>query len=174
MDDQSKKPVTMSLGKLLTNVDVSVAAERARIMLGCYRKADAGDPEIYTSAIISVLMRYPESVVMQVTEPSTGLPSKLKWLPAVAEVREACDDYLEPMIRAWRRERVNYENSLLLASPKHAKPSREEITAVLEKHGLKKIDEAPVKHPADGHHMTRAMNDLALRNERRKNGGDLV
>lgn len=60
-------------------------------MFGCYRKGDANDPEIYTAAIAATLAEFDQDVVDFVTDPRTGLPSKLKWLPTVAEVREACE-----------------------------------------------------------------------------------
>lgn len=62
------------------------------MMIGCYRKGDAIDPEIYASAAVAVLTRYPVDVVMAVTEPATGLPSTLKWLPSIAEITEACNE----------------------------------------------------------------------------------
>lgn len=67
------------------------ATMRAAILVGCFRKADAGDPEIYTAAVVAVLSRYPVEVAAAVTEPATGLPSKLKWLPSIAEITEACE-----------------------------------------------------------------------------------
>jgi hypothetical protein len=70
-------------------------------MLACYRKTDANDPEIYGRAVVAVLMRYPPDTVMAVTEPATGLPSKVKWLPTIAEIVEACDD--TPAVRQQRR-----------------------------------------------------------------------
>ena len=58
------------------------------MLLGCFRKSDAADPEIYTRALIALLMEYPESVVTEVTG---RLPTVCKWLPTIAEVKEACD-----------------------------------------------------------------------------------
>jgi hypothetical protein len=86
--------------------DPSVAADRARILLGCYRKGDANDPEVYAGAMISVLSRYPESVARSVTEPATGLPSRLKWLPSVAEVVEACEAEMNYLRRALKRQQA--------------------------------------------------------------------
>lgn len=67
------------------------AAKRTAILFGCYRKGDANDPEIYTAAVAATLAEYSQEVVEYVTDPRTGLPAKLKWLPSVAEVREACE-----------------------------------------------------------------------------------
>jgi hypothetical protein len=91
---------------LMNTVDLALATERTLLLLGCYRRSDVGDPEIFTRAVIAVFMRYPESVVVPVTEPATGLPAKLKWLPSIAEIREACERAMEPILRQRERERI--------------------------------------------------------------------
>ena len=67
-----------------------MAARRAAILLGCYRTGDANDPDTYCAAIAAVLSRYSKDVVTYVTDPRTGIAGECKWLPAVAEVKEAC------------------------------------------------------------------------------------
>lgn len=52
--------------------DPSVAAERLELMLSCWRTARAAEPELYTRALMSVLLRYPAFVVIAVTEPATS------------------------------------------------------------------------------------------------------
>ncbi len=61
-------------------------------MFGCYRKGDANDPETYTAAVTAILAEYSPEVIKRITDPRSGLPRKLKWLPTVAEVSEACDE----------------------------------------------------------------------------------
>ena len=87
--------------------DPSVAAERLELMLSCWRTARAAEPELYTRALLSVLLHYPAFVVIAVTEPATGIASKLKKLrdgrkisipPDVADsVVEACEAIHEPV-----------------------------------------------------------------------------
>jgi hypothetical protein len=67
------------------------AAERARILFGCYRKGDANDPEVYTAAITAILAEYSAEVIQLVTDPRTGIPRKMKFMPNPAEVAEECD-----------------------------------------------------------------------------------
>ena len=74
-------------------------------MFGCYRKDDAHDPDTYAAAISAVLAEYPEGVVRYVTDPRTGLPRKMKFLPSVAEVSEACEYELD-MRRKLGEERL--------------------------------------------------------------------
>lgn len=94
-----------------------MALERAEILIGCYRRDDAADPEIYGRAVVAVLMRYPESVVLEVTEPATGLPSRLKWLPAIAEIVEACDGGFAPIARQIAREKALADHARGLPPP---------------------------------------------------------
>lgn len=61
------------------------------MMFSCYRRDEAHDPQVYIAASAAVLGCYPKTVIERVTDPRTGLPSDLKFLPSVAEIREACD-----------------------------------------------------------------------------------
>lgn len=67
-----------------------IASTFARRLLGCYRQGEANDHEAFILAVIAVLVTYPETVALEVTHPARGLPSRLKWLPSVAEIRAAC------------------------------------------------------------------------------------
>lgn len=71
------------------------AAKAAQLLLGCYRKGDAADPDTYAAAIAATLAQFPEQVVRRVTNPVTGIPAKLAFLPAVAEVRQACQGEID-------------------------------------------------------------------------------
>ena len=70
---------------------VQYAAERTSLLFGCYRKGDANDPETYTLAIAAILADYDREVITRVTDPRTGIPRKLKFMPNPAEVAEACE-----------------------------------------------------------------------------------
>src|SRR3990167_4917131 len=79
------------------------ATRCAKILLGCYRMADASDPETWVTCAVAVLCAYPQEVRERVANPLTGLPGRLKWLPAISEIREACDEIYLPMCRAMER-----------------------------------------------------------------------
>lgn len=81
-----------------------IVANRVRVLLGSYRKGDADDPEIYTTAVAKVLSGYPEAVVILVTDPETGLPGRSQWLPTVFEVRHACELAMKPFYEEARRK----------------------------------------------------------------------
>lgn len=46
------------------------------------------------AAITAILSEYPDSVIETVTDPRTGIPSKVKWLPTVAEVKTECESHM--------------------------------------------------------------------------------
>jgi hypothetical protein len=82
-------------------------------MFGCYRKGDANDPETYTAAITAILADYEPEVIQRVTDPRTGIPRRMKFMPNPAEVAEACDEekrgfaarrYLEARGYSWDSE----------------------------------------------------------------------
>lgn len=79
-----------------------MAVKRGRLLLGCYRKGEAGDPDVFMAALVIVLQKYPESVVVAVTDPKGGLSSKQTFLPSIAEVTAACEAKMAP-IYAYRR-----------------------------------------------------------------------
>lgn len=93
---------------------VQYAAERARLLLGCFRRGEANDPETYVAAVAAVLSCYPAETIRHVTDPRTGLASNPRrdpktghvWtgLPDVAGVRMACEDHHGPVRRAMERE----------------------------------------------------------------------
>jgi hypothetical protein len=88
-----KLPASMGRQETLTNY----AAQRAKLLLGCYRTGEANDPETYVTAITAILAHYPEEIITAVTHPVSGLPSKKSWLPTVKEVVDACDESFEPI-----------------------------------------------------------------------------
>jgi len=101
---------------------------RATILIGCFKKSDANDPEIYFSAVVAVLTKYNPDVVGAVTEPTTGLPAKLKWLPSIAEIVEACEDEAASV--------QSRQPPKALPAPRYRRPSEAELDAQFARHGL--------------------------------------
>lgn len=66
---------------------------------------EVADPDVYVAAVTAVLSRYPMEVARLVCNPSGGLPSKLKWLPSIAEVQQECEAWHAPMRRLEESER---------------------------------------------------------------------
>jgi len=79
------------------------------VMYGFWRKSDAFDPEIFAAGAAAVLSEYEMWVVDLVTDPRTGLPSRLQFPPTVKEIRDACNTLVE------ERERINGRRASLRA-----------------------------------------------------------
>ncbi len=88
---------------------VPYAAERARLLFGCYRKGDANDPETYTMAVTAILAEYEEAIIQRVTDPRTGIARTSKWMPNVAEVSEACDTAKKEIETEEKLKRIGWE-----------------------------------------------------------------
>jgi hypothetical protein len=74
-----------------TVTDPRIAARKAAQLFGYYPRNDANDPELFLTGATTMLSSYPEIVVERVCDPLRGLPAKNKFLPAIAEIREACE-----------------------------------------------------------------------------------
>ena len=102
-----------------------VVSDCARMLVGSYRRNDAEDPGLFIRAAATVLSGYPEDVVRKVTHPAFGIPSKLKFLPSIAEIRDACEEEMKPVYAARRREIEAERNRRMLAPPTVPPESRE-------------------------------------------------
>jgi hypothetical protein len=92
------------------------------VLIGCYRKGEAADAQVYATAVCAVLSRYPEEVVLRVTDPVVGLPGRVNWLPTIAEVRHACEELVLPLREAALREKRQHEAQRLIGSTSNATP----------------------------------------------------
>lgn len=126
--NESALSTCQSAGK----TDVETAVDRARILLGCYRRDDAADPETYAGAVAAVLAEYAPDIVRSVTDPRSGLPSKQQWLPSVKEVRDACeviDGHKRRMAERAEREREQLEARRIEQEKAARKPTLDELKA---------------------------------------------
>lgn len=115
------------------------AAERARLLFGCYRKGEANDPETYAAAIAAVLADYSPETIRHVTDPRTGIASKTTYMPNPGEVKRACEDYERPMRRALEQEaaeRRQIDERKRLMPPDGPKKTYEELVADCRARGL--------------------------------------
>jgi len=67
------------------------AAQAVKLLLGMYPARQVHDAETYSMAMVAVFMAVEHDFVRRVVDPVIGLPSKLKYLPTVAEVTEALE-----------------------------------------------------------------------------------
>ena len=76
------------------------ATDYAKQLLGSYPAREVNDAQAYAMGISAMLSAYPAKYVRAVCNPVTGLPSRLKWLPTLAETKEALEG------EKLRRERI--------------------------------------------------------------------
>src|SRR6185437_4502471 len=135
-ETQSFKRLTISPDNLPDLMDrnearvnlTSYAAQRAKLLVGCYRTGEANDPETYVAAITAVLAHYPEQVITEVTHPKTGLPSKKGWLPNVKEVNDACAEAVEPIRQnELRLRRIREQMEMRERMERGEKPTLEQL-----------------------------------------------
>lgn len=70
------------------------AAQRAKLLFGCYRRGDANDPDTYVAAMAAVLARFDPELVREVTDPNTGIQTTEKYMsfmPNAGELKVYCD-----------------------------------------------------------------------------------
>jgi hypothetical protein len=91
----------------LSRHDQSYLANKVALIFSCYRKDEAHDAQTYAQAVMLVLSDYPKSVVDHVIDPRTGILGTLKWLPTMAEIKEACETAYQRVCRdAERAKRI--------------------------------------------------------------------
>jgi len=113
---------------------VEFATERARLLLGQFRRGEANDPGTFVTSIAAVLARYSEAIVATVTDPRMGLATATDWLPTVREVVEACEKLAVQEAIANKREAVTAK-TLAARSEELPRAERPTIDELRAKHG---------------------------------------
>jgi hypothetical protein len=90
---------------LSSRPDQAYLIKQAETIFSCYRKDEVHSPDTYAAAVIAVLSEYPKAVVAYVSDPRTGITGRSKFLPSVAEIREACEEEVARLFQAAERER---------------------------------------------------------------------
>jgi hypothetical protein len=70
--------------------------QRAKFLLGAFRRDDANDPEIYVDTIAAILSDYPQDVIAAITDPRAGIQTRQHWPPSPYEVKQACEAEMRP------------------------------------------------------------------------------
>lgn len=107
-------------------------------MLGCYRAGDAHDPKVYVTAVIAVLSDYTQDIVDRVTDPRDGIPSKIKWLPTIAEIKGACEQIAGPRRRnaEWNEQSQRQLAERKALEDRRPKQTYEEFKAEMAARGM--------------------------------------
>jgi hypothetical protein len=111
------------------------ATAQVDLFFGSFRKADADEPEIFTSGCLRLFTAYPREAVQYVVDPITGLPGRSEWLPSLKAVKDALDASVADQQRAQEREARKAAEAKLIAEreawlkDKARKPTYDELKA---------------------------------------------
>lgn len=128
--ETSSRPQTASLSGCETLERQRFAAERARLMLGCYRKGDASDPDTYVLAIAAVLAMFEPEIIRYATDPRTGITTQEKFrafMPNSGEVKAFCDAERDRAERLRRHSEMPRPNFARLPPPPPAPGARANV-----------------------------------------------
>jgi hypothetical protein len=112
----SLKPASAALPSLLSGTGgrpprpetEALALARATLLYGSYRRDDAANAEVIIEAATAILAEYPAEVIIEATDPRTGIQAQAKFAafpPNPGEVRQFCEALMEPRRREERRRR---------------------------------------------------------------------
>jgi hypothetical protein len=73
-----------------------LVSQRARLLLGSYRKIEADDPKIFIATLAAILAKYSDDVIMAVTDPAGPYRLGWKFPPDPPEIRAACEAEMVP------------------------------------------------------------------------------
>lgn len=119
------------LGPSPNQDQIQYATDRAKLLLGCFRKGEVDDPDTYAAAVAAVLSDYPQEIIKRTTDPRTGIASHSKWLPTISEIKETCEAEMWPIRREQERVRLAEERKRLLGEPvdRSSRKTYEELKA---------------------------------------------
>lgn len=106
----SQRPLTDSsmpavAGSSSSRPDQAYCLQRAKLLFNCYRKDEVSEPDTYCAAVALVLSDFSTHVITFATDPRTGIPAKIKWLPSIAEIRAFLDEVVESINADVKRDR---------------------------------------------------------------------
>lgn len=77
---------------------LTYAADRAKVLFGCYRRGEANDPERYVASIAAVLACYDAELIREVTDPRTGISTHhdedddfRRFMPNSGQLKSYCE-----------------------------------------------------------------------------------
>jgi hypothetical protein len=72
----------------------ALATQAAEKLLGFYPKITASDPKIFITGLVELLENYPDWIIARIASPVNGVPTKFKFCPLIAEIKETCEEWM--------------------------------------------------------------------------------
>lgn len=104
-------------------------------MLDSFRTGGANSPETFVTAIAATLSRYPDQVIYEVTDPTSGLPVQITWMPTIKDVHDACERAFLPIKNQQEREKRITEQLEARRNDDEARERRPTYDELKEKYG---------------------------------------
>ena len=76
-----------------------------------------------------MLTCYPVEIMKEVSDPRWGIATKIKWLPTLYDVKQACEEAMQPTYRREREAAQTAERQRRLSAPTIPRPTAEELEA---------------------------------------------
>src|SRR5262245_22541962 len=94
--DKAANQLTQSATHFVAQVSASqkrleAAVRHTTQLLSFYPEKSVTNADVFVAACVAILAHFPEDIAQAVVDPVSGLPSKLKWFPSLAEIRTECD-----------------------------------------------------------------------------------
>lgn len=124
----------------------------ARLFEFCPPQDVANDPRVFLAGVVELFEHYPAEIVERAVSVVHGLPSKYKFAPRIAEIKEFLENLMAPIRRQEARDRVAEERDRSLPPPidRANRPTYEELKARCAEAGL------IIGHPSRGVNPTNA------------------
>lgn len=128
--------------------------------------------------MVAVLADYPDDVLERVVDPRSGLPSRMNWLPTIAEIKSACEDIYGPRRRiaewdARAAKQITERKTLAITDGRTPEQIRAHRAAQVEdamRHLGPGLRKGYARFDGDGKHAQRVAADLAMRKARHEAG----
>lgn len=94
------------------------AAQAAERLIGFYPTMGASNPEIFLAGLVELFCTYPPWILARVPSAVSGIPSQVRtFCPAIAQVKEICDIWMEEAAKKADFER-RFGGTRLLPAPR--------------------------------------------------------
>lgn len=107
------------------------AATFAARLLSFYPAQTPNSPREYVTAVTALLADYPQEVVEKICDPRTGIATRCKFLPTIAEIADALGGHMLIHNRNWREE---WKRQQYKPRTDKEKPTPEELERVRKIH----------------------------------------
>lgn len=143
----TQKPTTSVGFRRPDAVTVTEATDYAGMLMGSFAQKDVGNPKIFAAGLVQIMSLYPAYVLADVISPSIGLPSKSKFMPALAEVKAACEEAAISHAMAQRAMEPPKPDRAAETTPEHQERMKQRFASLMADLAKGRAGSALEDHP---------------------------